>query len=456
MQNAILLPYQRRWVADDSRLKIGMMSRQVGKTFSTTFEIADDVVRAELEGRKTRWVILSRGERQAKEAMEEGIKLHLRAMGAAFESMESDYRLADNITIKQLEIATKGGSRVTALPSSPDTARGFSANVFLDEFAAHPDPYKIWAAIYPVISKPGLKLRITSTPNGRGNKFADIMSADDQIWSRHIVDIYTAIADGLDRNADVLRQGCGDDLVWRQEYELDLDVAAYNQFITYESIAKSILAQPHHDSTAPLLMGVDVARFGVDSSVIAFRQGQDAKSLPIREYKGLDTMALAGQVTQLVGVHGVDYIFVDGVGVGGGVVDRLRDLGIYNVIDVNAAAKSDMPECYNKRTEMYYNLREWILGGGTLPNDTALHKELTAAQYRYGDDRRIRLEAKDEIKKRIGKSPDKADALALTFAYPVGGKHNAFYTQHSNNIYNPLRTHIRGYDPFKGIAQNRP
>lgn len=443
--NTILLPYQRKWVADTSRLKIGMMARQVGKTFTTTFEIAEDVVRAELEGRKTRWVILSRGERQAKEAMEEGLKLHLRAFGAAFESMESDFRLQDNISVKQLEVATKGGSRVTALPSNPDTARGFSANVFLDEFAFHPESYKIWAAIYPVISKPGLKLRVTSTPNGRGNKFADLISSDDQSWSRHVVDIHQAIRDGLDRDVEALHAGCGDELVWRQEYELDLDVAAYNQFIGHDIIVQSLAAQPTGDSAAPMLLGVDVARFGDDASVLAFRRGQDARSIPIREYRGMDTMALAGQVVLACGEFGVDYIFVDGVGVGGGVVDRLRTMGIYNVLDVNAAAKSDIPECVNKRAEMYYALREWLRGGGCIGNDTALHKELCSMQYRYTDDRRLRLEPKDEVRKRIGKSPDRADALALTFAYPVGGR--LARGAGVKRPYDPMRIDI-GYDPY--------
>ena len=69
----ILLPYQTRWLEDDSRFKIGMFSRQSGKTFVATLEIVLDMIRAEMEGRRTRWLILSRGERQAREAIEEGV-----------------------------------------------------------------------------------------------------------------------------------------------------------------------------------------------------------------------------------------------------------------------------------------------------------------------------------------------------------------------------------------------
>lgn len=173
----ILYPYQRRWLDDKSRFKVGMFARQTGKTFTTTLEVAEDMVDAEVSGRRVRWVILSRGERQAREAMEEGVKLHLRAMNVGFEAFTDDFRLADNTTVRALEVVTKNGSRVTALPANPDTARGFSANVFLDEFAFHQDSRKIWAALFPVISRPGLKLRVVSTPNGKGNKFYELMTS---------------------------------------------------------------------------------------------------------------------------------------------------------------------------------------------------------------------------------------------------------------------------------------
>ena len=83
VKNRILLPYQVRWLEDDSRFKIGMFARQTGKTFVATLEIVLDMLRAEMAGRRTRWIILSRGERQAREAIEEGVGLHLRALDAA-------------------------------------------------------------------------------------------------------------------------------------------------------------------------------------------------------------------------------------------------------------------------------------------------------------------------------------------------------------------------------------
>lgn len=261
MPGPVLYPYQQRWLEDDSRFKIGMMSRQIGKTFTTTLEIALDMVAAEMEGRRTRWVILSRGERQAREAMEEGVKLHLHAMGAAFQGAEDVFHLEDRTTVRALEVSMAHGSRVTALPANPDTARGFSANVFLDEFAFHADSRKIWAALFPVISKPGLKLRIVSTPNGKGNKFYDLVTRDNG-WSKHIVDIYQAVADGLDRPIEDLKKSCGDPDAWAQEYELQwLDEAsAWLSFGLINAAEHDRAGIPENYTGGPVYIGVDIGR----------------------------------------------------------------------------------------------------------------------------------------------------------------------------------------------------
>ncbi len=263
MNGAILYPYQRRWFDDDSRFKIGMFARQTGKTFTTTLEIADDLVAAEIEKRRIRWVILSRGERQAREAMNEGLHLHLRAMGAGFEAFTDEFRLSDNTAIKTLEVVTRYGSRVTALPANPDTARGFSANVFLDEFAFHADSRKIWAALFPVISKPGLKLRVVSTPNGKGNKFYDLMTSDKTSgWSRHVVDIYQAIREGLPYDAAELKAALGDEDAWAQEYELKwLDEAsAWLPYDLINAVEDDRAGLAENCSGGPCFVGIDIGR----------------------------------------------------------------------------------------------------------------------------------------------------------------------------------------------------
>jgi len=229
-----LYPFQQRWFRDRSRFKIGMFARQTGKTFTSTLELVDDCYEAEAMGGRKRWVILSRGERQAKEAMDEGVKLHAKAYDAYLDELEYDWGDGEN-RYKALEVVLKGGSRITALPANPDTARGFSANVFLDEFAFHQDSRAIWKALFPVISA-GHKLRVVSTPNGKGNKFFELMTAKDSAWSKHEVDIYRAVRDGLPRNIEELRAGIADDDAWAQEYELQwLDEAS--AWLSYELIS---------------------------------------------------------------------------------------------------------------------------------------------------------------------------------------------------------------------------
>lgn len=216
--SALFHPYQIRWIENEARFKVGMFARQTGKTFGTTYELASDSQLCDLDGKRTRWVILSRGERQAKEAIEEGVKRHSQAMGSIIKATETDYRTGE-ATYRALEVEYPNGSRITALPANPDTARGFSANVFLDEFAFHADSRKIWTALFPVISA-GWKLRVVSTPNGKGNKFYELMTGDDPVWYRQTTDIYQAVADGLPRNIEELRRALDDEDAWAQEYEL--------------------------------------------------------------------------------------------------------------------------------------------------------------------------------------------------------------------------------------------
>jgi hypothetical protein len=197
-----LHPYQQRW-------------------FNDRLEIVDDIFEKMLDGRRAHWVILSSGERQAREAMESGIKPHAAAYGLALQELggPSSRGTPPKVDARALEVVFPNGARVTALPANPDTARGFSANVYLDEFAFHRDDRRIWRALCPVISA-GHSLRVTYTPNGKGNKFHELLSARDDDWSRHVVDIHQAVADGLPRDIEVLRRNVGDAEAWAQEYEL--------------------------------------------------------------------------------------------------------------------------------------------------------------------------------------------------------------------------------------------
>lgn len=256
----LLYGYQRRWLLDKTRFKLGKFARQTGKTFTTTLEGVDDSFEHVVKQQRTRWVILSRGERQAKEAMDEGVKIHAKAYGVPFEEYQVEYDIGA-VKYNALEVSFPHGSRITALPANPDTARGFSANVFLDEFAFHRDSGAIWKALFPVISA-GWKLRVTSTPNGKSGKFYELDTADDDTWSRHTVDIYQAVADGLPRDIEQLRAGIADEDAWAQEYELKyLDEAS--AWLTYElisSVEDPQAGKPELYQGGVCFIGVDIGR----------------------------------------------------------------------------------------------------------------------------------------------------------------------------------------------------
>jgi hypothetical protein len=166
------------------------------------------------------------------------------------------------------------------------------------------------------------------------------------------------------------------------------------------------------------VLGVDPARFGDDRSVIFKRQGMQA--FDPMTYRGIDNMELAARVAAVIEAWEPDAVFIDS-GAGAGVIDRLRQLG-YDVIEVPFGGKATMSHLFlNRRAEMWFDMADWLKLGGAIPNDVSLKQELATPVYWFDAAGRKVLEPKDEIKKRLqgGGSPDMADALALTFAYPV-------------------------------------
>jgi hypothetical protein len=205
-----------------------------------------------------------------------------------------------------------------------------------------------------------------------------------------------------------------------------------NEFITSADVqaatSREALAFPHD----PLVIGVDVARYGTNESVIFFRKGRDARSIAPIRLRGVSTVTLAGRVSEVFHQYHVDAIFVDGGGVGGGVVDQLRALHLH-VFDIQFGAKADgggwsagtEGERYaNKRAEMWGAMREWIKGGA-IPDDRDLSAQLVGPLYAFNNRNEILLEAKEDMMKRGLDSPDLADALALTFAYAVSSHAHA-------------------------------
>lgn len=169
---------------------------------------------------------------------------------------------------------------------------------------------------------------------------------------------------------------------------------------------------------APKVLGVDVARFGEDRTVLFPRQGLLAMQPKV--FRDLDTVDVAGQVSLAIARWQPDAVFVDQTGIGAGVVDQLRRQH-FDIIGVDFGSKSMTaePRMANRRVEMWWKMADWVKSGGCLPDAEELVGELTAPTYRFDVSGRLVLESKDDIKSRGLPSPDLADALALTFAFPV-------------------------------------
>jgi hypothetical protein len=190
----------------------------------------------------------------------------------------------------------------------------------------------------------------------------------------------------------------------------------------------------------PVVMGVDVARFGDDQSVIVTRHGRDAESKPLERYRGVDTMTLASEVARLARLYRPDTIFIDGGGVGGGVVDRCRQLAV-EVVEINFGNKATMAGYANMRAQCWGNMKEAIADGIRLPNDPDMKSDLTGVEYGYNVRNQIQLEKKEDMKKRGLQSPDIADALALTYAHPVLPTRAGYAGDdygHAEHEYNPF------------------
>lgn len=166
------------------------------------------------------------------------------------------------------------------------------------------------------------------------------------------------------------------------------------------------------------ILGVDVARYGNDQTVFCERFGPVVT--PMWAYRELNLMEVANRVAELHAKQPYDAIFVDQTGLGAGVVDRLRELGA-PVIGVDFGSRALRKGYANRRTEMYANLRDW-LPNGALPPDEDLRRDLLAPAYRFDAKGTLFLESKDDMRSRGLPSPDRADALVLTFAAPVVAK----------------------------------
>jgi hypothetical protein len=239
---SLLLEYQRNWVNDTSRFKLGIWSRQTGKDFSS----ADEGVKDCLQNPKTEWLIGAAGERQALESLGKW-KEWAEAYKFAIEDYAEDRDSAQAV-MNSASIVWQNGSRVIAVPANPNTVRGYSANVLLTEFGFMEDPEAVWRAILPSITNPlrggEKKVRIVSTANGKsgnGAKLYELWSKEPATgsamkWSKASDHDLRRGPHGIAGEHRRAEEALDDPEGWAQEYECEF-IDGSNVLLPYELIA---------------------------------------------------------------------------------------------------------------------------------------------------------------------------------------------------------------------------
>ena len=215
------------------------------------------------------------------------------------------------------------------------------------------------------------------------------------------------------------------------------------EFIPRDDVIAAMSRPVPQTNTASLYIGVDVARFGDDDTVIFARLGNDARSWPYKKYNGLSVDQVVGKVSETIKEFEAvgkrcSGLFIDGGAMGGGVIDLLRVLG-YNPIEVSFGGAAIDRRYRYRSDEMWGKMRD-ALKTLVLPNDDVLFAELTQRQYGFMNTGKIHLESKKDMKARGIKSPDIADALALTFAMD---------TAYDSDLMQTAPKVLHEYDPFK-------
>lgn len=218
---------------------------------------------------------------------------------------------------------------------------------------------------------------------------------------------------------------------WVEDYGEDSDFvrvrvrgefprAGSNQFIGSDIVANARKFNATAYQGLPKVLAVDVARFGDDQTVFAIRQGRYSKILD--QLRGLDTVQVARRVVERIEDEQPDAIVIDGDGLGAGVVDSLRAWG-HEVHEFHGSETPNDPSAYyNRRAEIWGDMRDWLKMGAQIDDDPFLAADLTGVQYGFSGKQQVQLEQKKDMKKRGLASPDQGDALAMTFAVPLNQK----------------------------------
>lgn len=422
------------------RFTVLALHRRAGKTELAIMELVDKALRFELE--LGLFFYVAPFLKQAKLIAWARLKARVRPLD-----------VAGGCEVNESELSVKfhhNGAIVRVYGAdNPDGMRGVRLDGAVIDEVAQIKP-EVWNDILqPALSdRKGWALFI-GTPQGV-NLFSELYYKGQTTpeWHAALFTVYDT--DALDpAEVERLRRDMNE-TSFAREYLCDFSAAGEDQLISIgdaDEASRRVYTAKDIDYS-PRILGVDVARFGDDRSVIFPRQGLQALKPDVMQ--GIDNMQVAARVAAKIDSWHPDAVFID-AGRGEGVIDRLRQLNFTNIVEVNFGSTKVVNVRYaNRKAEMWFEMAEWIRAGGAIPNDPRLKQDLGAPVYWYDRLGRIVLEPKDETKKRIERSPDLGDALALTFAHPVAARSPYAALQINSGIPD---ANAREYDPYANRQQ---
>lgn len=315
--------------------------------------------------------------------------------------------------------ANRSGARIYIIGADhPDALRGgYFDGAILDEYA------QIKKELWDEVLRPALSDRegwavFIGTPKGQNQFYETYQRAlNDPAWFSCLYSVADTGIIPPDELEDMQRDMTP--MAIRQELYCDFSASASDVVIPIDLVTAASKRELTEADVAgaPVILGLDVARFGDDATVLTVRKGLWCQRQQV--HRGLDTMQAADVLINAINTYNPKAVFVDVGAMGAGVVDRVRQLH-YRITEVNfGGSPQDTDRYANLRAEMYFKLRKWLEDGGALPNEPTLKSELSVVEYQFARNGKIILEPKEKVKEKIGKSPDYADSLALTFAMPV-------------------------------------
>ena len=348
----------------------------------------------------------------------------------------------DLLEFKSDKISLKGATDSFAVArtsrrENPESLAGFhSPHMLFVVEEASGVPNVIFETASGALSTPGAKIIMCGNPTRSDGYFYDAFHGDREKW--HCITVSCEEGEYVDPKfiAEMSDKYGSQSNVFKVrvlgEFPTQSDDVLLPLHLIEDAVTRDVEAGP----TTPVVWGLDVARFGGDRSALAKRQGNVLVE-PIKTWQNKDLMELAGIV--LSEYDAVPYsmrpqaIYIDAIGLGAGLADRLRELDM-PAVAVSVSETASLKDRFNRlRDELFWGAREWFEARDChIPDDGTLMAELSGIRYKYLSTGKLKVESKDEMKRRGQRSPDVADAFVLTFAgqgavaggYSRGYNHN--------------------------------